>query len=229
LNIKSYKFIFLFLLTILFFGCGKQKDNKLAQNYYKLALVELQDQDNNRLYSYKKAIEHIENAIRIEEKPEYLAFKATLLFELGDDLFGETLFNLALSKAQDSKLKCEILNNKACLFAQVGMYNEQSFKVNNALEIWEKLEADKDYLTPEVSLFNQSRVYIYKNDYQTAKDKLLKAVKIAPNYLDAHYYLALVFYNLSDNISAQNQLDTVLYLYPEHKGAQNLKKIIQNI
>lgn len=229
MNIKSYKFIFFVLFILFFVGCGKQKGNKLAQNYYKMALVELQDQNNSRQYSYKKALEYIENAISIDEKAEYIALKATLLFELGDDLFGETFFNLALSKTKDSKLKCEILNNKACLFAQVGMSNEQDFKVNGALEIWEKLENNKDYLTPEVSLFNQSKVYVYKNDYQTAKDKLLRAVKISPNYLDAHYYLALVYYNLSDNILALTQLDTVLYLYPEHKGAQNLRKIIQNI
>lgn len=210
-------------------ACSKQKTNKIAQNYYKMAILELQEGGGDRQYSYKKALYNIEKALEVEEKSEYLALKGTLLFELGYDSLGESLFDKALLNADDSKLKCEILNNKACLFAQVGMFNKQDFKVNQALDIWQKLERDKDYLTPEVAFFNQSKIFVYKNDYKNAKEKLQRAVQISPNYLDAHYYLALVHYNLLDTIAAQSELDAVLFLYPEHKGALNLKRIIQNI
>ncbi|MBD3273517.1 tetratricopeptide repeat protein [Candidatus Dependentiae bacterium] len=229
MNIKSLKFyIFVFLLFFLY-GCGKRKTNKLAQNYYKMAVLELQDQKTSKEYSYKKALDYIDKSLEIEEKSEYIALKGTILFELGYESFGENLFDQALEKTDDPKLKCEILNNKACLMAQVGMYKDQGLKIGLALDIWKKLENDKDYLTPEVSLFNQSKVFVFNNDYNNAKKKLEKAVQISPNYLDAHYYLALVNYNLSDYVSAKNELDTVLFLYPDHKGAQNLKRIMQKI
>ncbi|MFH1462037.1 MAG: tetratricopeptide repeat protein [bacterium] len=229
MNTKSFNIYFFVTFVLIFTGCGKQKVNKISQNYYKMAILELQEENTDKQYSYKKALYNIEKALEIEEKSEYLALKGTLLFELGYDSLGESFFDKALLNADDPKLKCEILNNKACLFAQVGMFNKQEFKVNHALDIWQKLERDKDYLTPEVAFFNQSKIFVYKNDYQNAKEKLQRAVRISPSYLDAHYYLALVLYNLSDVVAAQNELDAVLFLYPEHKGALNLRNIIQNI
>ncbi len=229
MNIKRFKFYFFILFIMFFCGCGKKKTNKIAQNYYKMAVLELQEQKNGKHYSYKTALGYIDKALLSDEKSEYLAFKSAILFELGHDTFSEQVLNQALSKADDPKLKCEIMNNKACLLAKIGMYKEEDFKIKMAFDIWEELQDNKDYLTPEVSFFNQSKVFVFNNDYKTAKNKLETAVSISPGYLDAHYYLALVNYNLEDYTAAKNELDTVLFLYPDHKGAQNLKNIIQNI
>lgn len=229
MNIKSFKFYFFIVLMMFFCGCGKKKTNKIAQNYYKMAVLELQEQKNSRHYSYKTALGYINKALLFDEKSEYLALKSAVLFELGHDTFSEIVLNQALSKADDPRLKCEIMNNKACLLAKIGMYKEEDSKIKMAFDIWEKLQDDKDYLTPEVSFFNQSKVFVFSNDYKMAKSKLESAVSISPGYLDAHYYLALVHYNLEDYMAVQNELDIVLFLYPHHKGAQNLKNIMQNI
>ena len=233
MNIKRFKFQLnaFFVLFFIFFiaGCEKQKNNKLAQNYYKMAMEELADIKNGKEYSCKRAIDFVDMAINIDEKPEYLAFKATLLFELGYDEIGENFFDNALSKTKNEKLRCEILNNKACLLAQVGMFNHDNGKVDYAFNVWQDLIYNKDYLTPEVAYFNQSKFYIFKNNYELAKEKLLRAVEISPNYIDAHYYLALVYHNLSDIQAVKNEIQTVLYLFPEHKSAKRLEQILQNL
>lgn len=236
LNIKRLKFYLnsyfklnILLFIIFFIGCGHQNNIKLGQNYYKMALAEISDPKISKQHSYKKALFYLDNALSQEERPEFLAFKATLLFELGYSVLGEQFFDLALDRVKDSRLASEILNNKACLLAQSGMLNNENNKIDTAQNIWKDLELNKDYLTPEVSLFNQSKIFVYKNEYKLAQEKLEKAITIAPNYLDAHYYLALVSYNLSDIEYAKKEVETVLFLYPEHKSALRLKGILQNI
>lgn len=233
MNIKRFKFQLnaFFVCFFIFFisGCGKQKNNKLAQNYYKMAMEELSDMKNGKEYSCKRAIDFVDMAISLDDKPEYLAFKATLLFELGYDEIGENFFDNALSKTKNEKLRCEILNNKACLLAQVGMFNNDNSKVDYAFNTWQDLIYNKDYLTPEVAYFNQSKFYIFKNNYELAKEKLLRSIEISPNYIDAHYYLALVYYNLSDIRAAKNEIQTVLYLFPEHKSAKRLQQILDKL
>ncbi|MBU4270071.1 tetratricopeptide repeat protein [Candidatus Dependentiae bacterium] len=233
MNIKRFNFhlnaFFVLFLLIFIVGCGKQENKKLAQNYYKMAIEEVQDTKNGKEYAYKKAIDYIDEALKIDQKTEYLAFKATLLFELGYDELGDSLFDIALQKTKDEKLKCEIFNNKACLLAQVGILNHDNDKIDYAFNIWQNLINNKDYLTPEVALFNQSKVYVFKNDYELAKNKLLKAIQLSPNYIDAHYYLALVYHNLSDIKAAKNEINTVLYLFPEHESAKRLMQILKNL
>ncbi|KKP24719.1 MAG: hypothetical protein SZ59_C0001G0037 [candidate division TM6 bacterium GW2011_GWF2_28_16] len=221
----------MFFLNILFFlpSCNKQKNNKLAQNYYKMALVELQDQRDLNNYSYKKALEYVNLALNLNTTPEYLALKATLLLELADENVALEFFDAALINTKDNKLKCEILNNKACLQAQIGMLSKNENLINSSILIWQDLTKNKDYLTPEVALYNISKVNAYNNNYINAKQNLEHAIKLAPNYLDAHYYLALINYNLSDFNAAKREIDSVLFLYPEHKNALQLKSLIQKI
>lgn len=233
LNIKMFKtllnivniIIFLFFLP----NCNKQKNNKLAQNYYKMALVELQDQKDLNNYSYKKALEYVNLALNLYTAPEYLALKATLLLELADENVALEFFDAALLNTKDNKLKCEILNNKACLQAQVGMLSKNENLIYSSIAIWQDLAKNKDYLTPEVALYNISKVYAYNNNYISAKQNLERAIYLSPNYLDAHYYLALINYNLSDFNAARREIDSVLFLYPEHKNALQLKGLIQNL
>ncbi len=218
------------LFFILFFmGCGKQKQRALAQNYYKMAFVELQDQKNINQYSYKKALEYINLALGIQNNPEYMALKATILLRLGYEDLAKNLFEDALLNTNNEKLRCEILNNKACLFAQIGIANNDNNNINFAMTAWDNLIKNKDYLTPEVALFNQSKIFVSRGDFIAAKYKLQETLYHAPAYLDAHYYLALVNYNLSDFNAAKREIDSVLFLYPEHRDAFQLKSLINNI
>jgi len=230
LNISNYKNYFFLVLILFFIGCGKRKSKiNLAQSYYKMALLEVSEADESNL-SYKKALDFINQAIDCEPKAEYLALKATLLFKLNQDILAYKFFNKVLSFDLDGKTRAEILNNKACLLAQVGLKKYGNMRnVDMALNIWKRLENNKDYLTPEVALVNQSRVYFCLKKYIKAKEKLMKAVYVSPAYLDAHYYLALVAHSLNDFSLAKTEIDTVLFLAPNHNGANKLKSILQKL
>ncbi|MCK4651256.1 hypothetical protein KAT08_03745 [Candidatus Babeliales bacterium] len=225
-------FLFLeFLIITFFFGCSKKKNVNLARTYYKLSLLDLSSEDKlgkaPSQNSYKKALCNIEKAIEQEARAEYLAIKGTILFKLNKEEEGYEFFQKALHVKSDPQIKTEILNNKACLLAQLGMKSNQDEKIEKALQIWLDLQDNKDYLTPEVAFFNQSKVCFYKKEFEKAKENLVEAVSLEPDYLDAHYYLSFIAYNLNDFNLAKDHIETVLLLEPTHKGAQQLKFLLQ--
>ncbi|MFC1894755.1 tetratricopeptide repeat protein [Candidatus Dependentiae bacterium] len=219
---KGLGFI-VFLLGLFFLGCGKKSENiKLAQSYYRLALLEVGEAE------YKKSLDYLNKAIVENSKPEYLALKATVLFRLGKEEEGEVYFQKALDANPDYYIRADIMNNKACLLAQMGILKDDDIKINAALAIWDELENDENYLTPEVAFFNQSKVYLNKKEYYKSAELLNKAINASPNYLDAHFYLALIaFNNLNDFSLARRELATVLFLEANHHGAKKLSKMLQ--
>lgn len=98
----------------------------------------------------------------------------------------------------------------------------QTGKESEALGIWQQLENDRHYLTPEVALVNQARVFGARGDSERAKKLLMQATALAPSYIDAHYFLALIANQLNEPGLTKNQLKTVLFLEPGHEGAQYL-------
>jgi len=209
-----------------FAGCGKKKNEKLAQNYYKLSLAELSREvgsQGTELLAYKRALDYIDKALDQHTNAEYLAFKATLLFKLQNFEETKRFFALALKEKMPAVLKGEVLNNYACFLAQ----NKQE---PEALEIWNNLVRDEYYLTPEVAYVNQGKIYGTKNEYLKAKACFLKALELAPDYLDAHYYLAALAQEHGDSSLAKNSINSALYLDPSNTGiilaAQQLGIII---
>jgi Tfp pilus assembly protein PilF len=208
--------------------CGKKKNSELARTYYKMSLLEInQDESQRNDGSYKKALGHIDKALDHDKKAEYLALKATILFKLGQEKEGYEYFEKALQLDVDPQVRAEILNNKACLLAHVGMKENNHEKIDTAIHIWDDLKNNKDYLTPEVSFFNQSKVYIFKNNPEKAKENLLASVSLSPSYVDAHYYLAYVAHQLNDVSLAKDHVKIVLFLEPEHQGAVQLQESLQ--
>lgn len=216
---KYVYFYFSLIVFVLFFnGCGKKTNSQLAQNYYKLSILELGESEQTP-ETMKKALNYVDLALSQDEDSKYLALKASILFKLGYIKDSKRIFKFALSKEIDPILKAETLNNYACLLAQKG-------KTDEALRIWQDIEKDKNYLTPQVALFNQSKVYFEQNDLKSAKEKLLKSISLEPSYIDARYYLAQVFVKLRDFESAKKELTTVLFLAPEHESAKKLSNCV---
>jgi tetratricopeptide (TPR) repeat protein len=166
--------------------------------------------------SEKRAMKYVDKAIKQSSKPFFFAQKATLLFLLGQidesiKCFEKVLKSSKLKKISPS-LKAEVLNNYACSIAKAGQKSK-------ALSIFEGLELDKDYLTPEVALVNQARIHYEGSKLDISRSKLELATKFAPDYVDAHYYLGLVCYSSRMYRTSLRSLNEVIRLEPKHQGA----------
>ena len=214
---KRFSYVIVFFLAIVFIGCGKKAkkgNKKLAQNYFKSAMVELSDPQVGS-YHYKKALGYVEQALLNDKKSHYLAMKATLLFKLEQYKESLVAYDQALACCDDACLKAEVLNNYACLLAQQGNYDR-------ATELFEQLIVDRYYLTPEVALVNLGKMSAEKNDLKQAQSYFQRAVTMVPGYLDAHFYLAWSAY-LNKNVElAKQEVKTILYLDADCKAASLL-------
>lgn len=200
-------------------GCGKKKNVRLAMNYYQLSSIEL----HKRTYGcYRQALLYLDLALKEDSRPEFLARKATILFRLGAYDESLSIFQSLLRSKLSSDVRSEILNNYSCLLAHQG-------KKEEALDILSGLIQSKDYLTPEVALVNQGKIYMHIGKEKEAKNKFIKATEAAYNYVDAHYYLALASHELGDLQQAEQSVQTTLLIEPEHGGARLLQnRILQN-
>lgn len=206
---------FFFPLLIFFSGCGKKKvaNKKLGEDYYKISNFELEGSLGSG--SYRKSLIYINKAIEQDFRPEYLAKKATLLFLLGEVENSKVCFEKLLKLPMRSSVRSEVLNNYACLVAKSG-------DVSTALSILDSLEEDKGYLTPEVALVNKAKIYYDNKNFYKAKSSLLKAVRFADDYVDAYYYLSLVYLALGEKQDAYWAAKKTVKLEPDHVGAISL-------
>lgn len=217
INMQLYKQIFGLLFMICVAGCQKQSLEKVAKEKYKLACAQLVGQHS--LQDYRQALRCIDEAITCHYKVEYEALKATLLLKLGNTHESADCFSHALSKAGDSSVTAELKNNYACALAQQGFGPQ-------ARKLWREVLQDPQYLTPEVVWVNLGKWYVDNQDMKKAKLCFLKAVKLEPTYVDAHFYTALSDYALGQYRCARNQVATLLALEPAHDGGRRLAKML---
>lgn len=206
-------------IVIIFSGCGKKledKNQRLAQTYYKLCMLEISqnsDKTDSPQTTYRKALSYIQDAIGYQANADFLAVKATILFRLGD--FEQSCQSFEAALAFDNtpaKVRASILNNYACLLAQMG-------NADKALGILDNLARDSHYFTPQAAVFNRGKIFFDKHDYGNALSEFSRTVALAPEYVDAHYFLALSAFKLQDKELAKKETETVLFLEPSHEGA----------
>ena len=203
-------FFYCFLLAF-FGGCGKKNNTKLAKTYFKTAFMELAEdrKGNARLQA---ALQQINLAIEQSAQPEYLALKATILQYQGHTRESISFFNKALALPMEPGLKAQIMNNFACVLAQSG-------EPVKAKTIWQDLAASTWYPTPEVAWVNLGKMHLEDNDPVRAKEAFKTAATLAPQYVDAHFYMAVAAQAAGQKAAAVEGLEAVLKLEPEHKQA----------
>ncbi|MCB9493610.1 MAG: tetratricopeptide repeat protein [Epsilonproteobacteria bacterium] len=219
--IRKYRHLFV-LCSVIFFspGCGKKGNKGLARTYHKMAVAHLTDQTMSDS-SLRQALAYVDQALTlVPDAWQSLALKATLLFKLSRHQQSMDCFVRALSCCTTLQQKADVRNNYACVLAQNG-------KQEQALELWHELACDQHYLTPEVALVNQGKVLVEQGKFSQAKRCFADAVMRAPDFLDARYYLALVASWLDDWLLANHELENILFVAPDHAGAQALKAYVE--
>ena len=204
------------LLALLLPSCAhRQQKNALAINYFEQASLAVQDQN------HKKALQLLNKSLTIQETPQALAFKATILYHLQDFTGSVALFEKIINQTKDipPSLKADVKNNYACVLNYMG-------EKEKAAKIWKDLIKDPDYLTPEVAYFNIGLLALSQNDIDKALDKLHAATEAAPDYVDAYFYLGIIYMQQGSLTQAKSQFKSILSYAPEHKYAKEfLKKI----
>lgn len=227
-SLRIMRLLLNLIMVLIICSCAKnsheQKNKQLAQNYYKLCMLEFSDKTSEAALPedvYKKALQHIDQAINYSCSAEYLAVKATLLFRLNDIDAACKTFERALNLDPEPNVKANILNNYACLLGQIG-------KSDKALRLFKEIESDNAYFTPQAAIFNQGLILFNMRDYKAAAQTFLRAIQKAPDFIDARYYLALSAFKNNDFVTAKNEVKTILFLEPEHECARWLKSKLES-
>lgn len=219
MNMKNFCSLILVFLCVVFAGCGKKRKHQLAQNYYQLAQLSLQEQLTDAR-AFSDALHYIDLAIVADPQPIYHAQRGTILLQGGHLEDARVCFESLLAQSLVPALKNEIRNNYACLLARLGRTAE-------AAALWAALINDPHYETPEAALLNYSKIRVLDGDFEGAREYLNRAIRIDPNYTDAHYHLAaLAHYHLHDDALARKELTTVLFLDATHGLASKLAEAV---
>lgn len=192
-------------------GCGQRrpKQGSLAYNYYHQALVAAEKNP-------REALDLIEKSLLEQTIPRALVFKATLLFQVEKYAESVTLFEKIINdKRIPPTLKTDAKNNYACVLIALEKYEQ-------AEQIWRGLTADRHYLSPEVAWLNIGLLKLNQQAYRPAAQAFSQALRIANDYVDAYYYLALVLTRLGEWRTARQTVINLLNLVPDHPAATTL-------
>jgi Tfp pilus assembly protein PilF len=215
--------------TLLLISCGGARKRINHQTYYEQAMNSLEEGNST------KALMYIDKALNIKQMPHYLAFKATLLYQIGNNAQSKGLFEQLLSHPHLSpSMRTQINNNYACLLNHEG-------NTKKAQKIWLTLTKDPAYTTKEVAWFNlgmlvlqechhkQHKKAALKQGLKKAHDFFAHALQLNPAYTDAYYFKAQTALLEHDYKKARVALENVVRLAP-HSSAEaeliNLKHML---
>ena len=105
--------------------------------------------------------------------------------------------------------------------------------VNKVLTPWEQQRAEAEFqaalaIDPSFvpAMFGMALLCEHRGDLSRAAQWLQDALRVAPNDVNVHYYLACYAMQLGDPATAKSELDTVLTLDPGHAEARRLRATI---
>lgn len=221
------KFIILNLLCFLLGACTKKpKNNHLAKNYFQQSV--LAAEKNKR-----EALSLVEQSLKLDPTPRAYALKATLLYQIGKYEESLSLFEKVIKeKSTPLHLKADVSNNYACNLLVLG-------QIDKAKDVWLELTDNRYYISPEVAWFNLGLLDFgsipnqpgtlskpNKLKLEQAVNYFKKAIKLNTDYIDSYYYLSLALVRLNRLEEAKESLIQIIGIMPEHQGAQNLMKAI---
>jgi tetratricopeptide (TPR) repeat protein len=216
-DMKKGSIFFVVGIALFFTGCGKKKPVQDADFWYKKTLQELQLEAPGEV-GWRKALGSLDHALVLDaKKADYWSLKGSLLLLLDMPMLSIDAFNVALKNASTPTKRAEVLNNYACSLSQLGREEE-------AFASWQAALNTSSYQTPEVVYCNQGQHWLRKQDYEKALAAFNKAVSLATEYSDAHFYKALSLFYLKRYGQAHDALVTLLALDPEYQPAHELKK-----
>jgi tetratricopeptide (TPR) repeat protein len=224
----KYKFLNTNLAVgLILTGCTKNSQRIAhAKNLYQQSLVAAEKNQREALILVDKSLE-------LDQTPQSMALKATLLYQIGSYQESLKLFEQIRQHPRASKtLLADISNNYACNLLAVG-------NLAKAREVWLELTQNRFYLSPEVAWFNLGLLAYsqvpQKKKYSPSEINLLQqagrdfgqALKLNTDYIDCLFYLSLTLMRLQRYEEAQQSLVQIIGIMPEHTQAHELLKQLE--
>jgi type IV pilus assembly protein PilF len=194
-----------FLAVIALWGCVssdgtkrlKQEDPKVAAAKINIQLGTTYLQQGN----YVRAREKLLRSLKQNPKDPDVHTSLGLLYDrTGDPKLADKHFREALRLAPD---KPDLINNYAIYLCKNG-------RVDEGVEKFVTIAANKFYPTPEVALTNAGVCLREAKRFDDAEQKLVGAIRARPNYSEATVQLAGLAVETGDLVQAKKVVDTYL-------------------
>lgn len=184
-----------------------------------------------RIYWYNgfKEIEkeNWNKAIKIyEEALKWDPYLGEIYYDIGKILQNKELYGIAgeyLEKAEKYIDHPDLPLDLALIYLKSEMLDEAAIKLKQAISY----QSDKKSMLPLYA--ELGNVYITLKRYKPAEIVLKKALKIDPDFINAHYGLAGAYLNQNKIDEALVALQKVIELAPDSQEANYARNIIQNI
>ncbi len=211
--------IFVLAVCMWVAGCKQNKQKQDAAFWYDQSLRELRAEQGE--VPCRKALCSLEQALALDAtNSDYWSLKGSLLLLLGMPQMSTESFEKSLSLAKTPSKRAEIINNYACALAESG-YEEKAFSM------WADVLSEPSYTTPELVYCNQGQYWLRQSKTDKALPLFQKAIKIAEDYSDAYFYLALTAYQEKKYSYAFSVLMNLLAFDEDYEPAKELKKMIE--
>jgi type IV pilus assembly protein PilF len=175
----------------------KQEDPKLAAAKLNIQLGTTYLQQGN----FVLAREKLERSLKQNPKDPDVHTSLGLLYDrTGDDKLADRHFREALRLAPE---KPDLINNYAIYLCKNG-------RVDEGVEKFVTIAANKFYPTPEVALTNAGVCLRGAKRLEDAEQKFLGAIRARPNYSEATVQLAGLAVEKGDLVQAKKVVDTYL-------------------
>jgi len=186
----------------------------IAQTYWYKGFKEIEKEN------WDKAIKIYEEALRWDP------YLGPVYYDIGKILQNKELYGISreyLEKAAKYIDHPDLPLDLAMIYLKSGMLDEAAIKLKQAISYQEN---EKSMLPLYAELGN---TYLQLKRYKPAEIVLKDALKIDPNFINAHYGLAGAYLNQNKIEEALVELQKVIELAPDSQEANYAQNIIQQI
>jgi len=205
-------YILIIFLTI--FLCATVSRPFIARIYWYHANKEIKDENWNE-------------AIKINEKAlKWDPYFGEIYYDIGKILEIKEFYGIALKYFEKAAKYMDhhgLPQDFALIYLKDGQLDEAAIKLKQAITY----QKDEKSMVPLYSELGNT--YLQLKRYKPAEIVLKDALKIDPNFINAHYGLAGAYLNQNKIEEALVELQKVIELAPDSLEAQYARNIIQNI
>ena len=214
-NISRFKpLLFIGIILLAMFLCVTVSGLFIARTYWYYGYKEIKNKNWN------KAIEMNEKALKWDP------YLGEVYYEIGKILQNKGINNLSLEYFEKAAKYVDHPNlpqDLAMIYLKKGQLDQAATKFKQAISY----QSDEESMVPLYSKLGS--IYLQLKRYKTAEIAFKDALKINPNFINAHYGLAGAYLRQNQQAEALEEFQKVIELAPDSIEAKYSRTTIQKI